>query len=116
MFEKSKLKKILLIGVAYKKNIDDIRESPAIDFINILTKKGVKVDFHDPFVEILKSRKLKKNYYSKKLNIDLLKKYDCSVILTNHTSVNYKKIKKYSKLIFDTRNVFKKKNSKIVQL
>lgn len=113
---KIKLKKVIIIGVAYKKNIDDIRESPAIDFINILTKRRIQVDYFDPLVKILKSRKLKKVYYSKKITNKSLNKYDCAIILTSHSSVDYKKIEKYSNLIFDTRNVFKKKSHKIIKL
>ena len=62
-----KIKNVLIIGVAYKKDLDDTRESPSIDFIKILQKKKIKVDFHDPNVKFLKSRKLSNKYFSKNL-------------------------------------------------
>ena len=103
----------LLIGIAYKRNVADTRESPAFDFINILKKKKVNVTYHDPFVDKTSSRKLIKQMSSKKLTADLLKKQDIVYILTNHSNINYELIKKHSKKIIDTRNVFKKETSSI---
>ena len=71
--KKKKIKKVLIIGVAYKKDLDDTRESPSIDFIKILNKKKISVDIHDPNVKILKSRKLKINYISKKIKLKNVK-------------------------------------------
>ena len=110
------IKKVLIIGVAYKNDVDDTRESPAIDFIRELSKKKIHVDFFDPNVKILKSRKLKKTYRSKNINSKILKKYSCVIILANHSDVNYNLINKYSNLIIDTRNVYKNETDKIIKL
>ncbi len=110
--KKIKNNNILLLGVAYKKNISDTRESPAIEIINILEKKGYKVDYHDPYVEVLKNlRKFKKIKKSKKLNINL-KKYACILLVTDHDKVDYKKIIKNSRLVFDCRGYFQNIKSK----
>ena len=112
----NKIKKILLIGAAYKKNVDDTRESPIFDFIKNLTKRKIFFDYHDPLVEKIKTRNLNKIYYSKKINAKLLKSYDCVIIITDHDKINYNLIKKNAKLIIDTRNVYKKETNKIIKL
>lgn len=114
--KKLDIKKTLILGVAYKKNIDDVRESPAISFINILKKKKISVDYFDPFVKKLTSRSLDKPYFSIKLSAKNLKKYDCVFVVTNHSNVNYKLIKNNSKYIIDTRNAFELKDAKILKL
>ena len=116
ILKKKKIKKVLIIGVAYKKDLDDTREAPAINFIKILKKKKISVNYHDPNVKSLKSRKLKSTLISKKLNARELKKYDCVIIVTNHSNIDYNLIRKNSKLIIDTRNILPKNNSNIIQL
>ena len=110
------IKKILIVGVAYKKDLDDTRESPAVEFIKILRNKKIKVDYFDPFVKQLKSRKLFKTLNSIKLSASKLKEYSCVIIITNHSNINYNLIKKYSRLIIDTRDIYKKKSNKILKL
>ena len=105
--------KILLIGVSYKKNVGDTRESPALDFINILKTSGHIVNFYDPIVKKISSRKLKGEMKSIKLNLKNLKNHDLVYILTNHSNINYRLIENHAKKIIDTRNVFKKKSIKI---
>ncbi len=105
--------KILLIGVSYKKNVGDTRESPALDFIKILKKSGHIVNFYDPIVKKISSRKLKDEMKSIKLNLKNLKNQDLVYILTNHSNINYRLIENHAKKIIDTRNVFKKKSIKI---
>ena len=112
----NKMRKILIIGAAYKKDLDDTRESPAIKFINILEKKKIKLNIYDPYIKFLKSRNLKKKYVSVKLEKKILKKSDCVIILTDHSNINYHFIYKYSNLIIDTRNIYKIKNDKILKL
>ncbi|MDA9650323.1 nucleotide sugar dehydrogenase [Candidatus Pelagibacter sp.] len=115
--KKNKIKKALIIGVAYKKDLDDTRESPSIDVIKTLEKQKVIVDFFDPNVKYLKSRKLNQHKKSKRnLNGSMLKKYDAVYILTDHSNIDYKLILKNSKLIIDTRNVYLNKNKKILKL
>ena len=113
--KKRKIKKALLIGVTYKKNVDDIRESPSFDFINILRKKKIKVDYYDPYVKILKTRRLKKSL--KCININKISDYDIIYIVTDHDCIDFKYIKKNAKLIVDTRNVYKTEiRDKIIKL
>lgn len=98
--------KVLIIGVSYKKNIDDCRESPALDIIQLLKGAGADVSFYDPYVfEIdLGGARIKsiKNLTKSKIKI-----YDISVIVTDHSNVDYKLIESNSNLIVDTRNVLK---------
>ena len=98
---------VLLIGMAYKKNIEDLRESPSIDIYNLLVEKGAKVNYHDPYCPIVKvdgNSKLK----SKKLTEKLLRNSDVVVITTDHSNIDYQFIVDNAKLVVDTRNVTKK--------
>ncbi len=109
-----KIKKALILGVAYKKNIDDVRESPALEFIKILNQKKIKTNYFDPYIKKLK---LKKNKILKSVKLQNLKYYDIIYIITDHDCIDYKKIKNNAKLIIDTRNVFKKEiKDKIIKL
>jgi len=97
----------LLIGMAYKKNIEDLRESPSIDIYNLLVEKGAKVNYHDPYCPIVKvdgNSELK----SKKLTAKLLQNSDVVVITTDHSNIDYQFIVDNAKLVVDTRNVTKK--------
>lgn len=94
---------ILLLGVAYKKDIGDVRESPALKVMSLLLKRGAKVDYHDPFVSEVEVDGHK--FSSFPLESSLLKKSDCIVILTDHSQVDYSFLVANSKLIVDTRNV-----------
>ena len=98
----------LIIGVSYKKNISDTRESPAIYIIKKLTENGFKVDYYDPYVASINYKKIKSIIFSKKN----LKKYDNILIGMNHDKINFKFVLKYSKKIIDPFNLFKK-NKKI---
>ena len=103
-------KKILILGVAYKQNIDDIRESPALKICSKLKLKGYDFDYSDPYIKNIKfDNKIKK---SKTINSKLLKKYPVIFIATDHTKFDYDLIAKNAKYIFDARNVIKnrKKN------
>ncbi|MEE9165745.1 MAG: UDP binding domain-containing protein, partial [Nitrospinota bacterium] len=105
---------ILILGMAYKKDTGDVRESPAIAIIDLLLKKGARVVCNDPF---LNSNWKYTGVRNTKLTFQLLKKSACTVICTNHSSYDYKKIVKNSQLVIDTRNATKGiKNSKIVKL
>ncbi|NNG67943.1 nucleotide sugar dehydrogenase [Caldanaerobacter subterraneus] len=96
---------ILLLGVAYKKDIDDIRESPALKIISILEKEGAEVKYNDPHVPEFKHNG--KLYYSENLTDDLLSSSDLVVITTDHTKYDYEHIVKTAKFVFDTRNATK---------
>ena len=102
--------KILILGVAYKKNVDDYRESPALVLMNKLSQRKINFDYYDPHVKIISnSRSLKK--ISKKKSIRLIYKnissYNLVVLITDHDLVDYSKLQKYSKLILDSRGVYK---------
>ena len=103
-----KKKSILILGVAYKKNIDDIRESPALEIIKIFKSKKYKVDYSDDFFnEIPKMRNYDLKLKSKKITSELLKKYSAVILVTDHDYYDYAKILKFSKIIIDTRGKFK---------
>ncbi len=107
--------KVLIMGVAYKKDIDDMRESPALDVIHHLTQRGATVDYYDPFVPEYEWE----GHHAKsvKWSPQLSKAYDVVVITTDHTSVDYKALLENSKKIVDTRNALKEfKDSRIVKL
>lgn len=103
--------KILIIGVAYKKDIDDYRESPAIDIIELLEQAGARLEYYDPYVPNLNynDRKLKS---LKKLDNQIISDFDASVIITNHSNIKYNQIAENSNLIIDTRNVFHENDKK----
>ena len=114
--EKSvKAPNIHILGVAYKKDVNDVRESPALEIINILRLKGAKISYTDPYIPEIDYHKLTAR--SKPLTKELLSKVDCSVIVTDHSNFNYDMIVSHSKLIVDTRNALKGINKKhIVRL
>jgi UDP-N-acetyl-D-glucosamine dehydrogenase len=98
--------KILMLGVAYKQDIDDYRESPALDVIEILEKHGAVVAYYDPWVaEYQHKGKVVKG--EKELSASLLEEADLVMITTAHSNVDYTLVQKYAKAIFDTKNVMK---------
>ena len=106
--EKSKKIKILLLGLSYKKNVDDDRESPTYEFMKIFKRKKIQYDYHDPYFDrARKGRNTNENKKSITLNKKNISKYDASILLTDHDVFDYKLIAKHSKLIFDTRGKFK---------
>ena len=107
--------KILILGISYKKNIDDMRESPSVELMKLLTNKGAIIDFSDPFFnEFPKMRKYKFNLKSVFINKENLIKYDLILLATDHDNFDYKLIKENSKIIVDTRGRFET-NSKIIR-
>lgn len=109
--------KILIIGIAYKKDVDDIRESPAFKIIKILEKKNVeKIDYYDPYVkEVRKTRQYDKPISSIEFSSEKLKEYDVAIIVTDHSNIDYKKIYDCIPLIIDTRNVYKENSPKVIK-
>jgi UDP-N-acetyl-D-glucosamine dehydrogenase len=106
--------RLLILGVTYKKDILDLRESPAIDIIELLQNKGVKLNYHDPLIPYLRINRI--NLKRVSLTKDRLKSYDCIVLVTNHSGLDYKFIKNHARLIFDTRNVYKTRAKNIIKL
>ncbi len=100
--------KILILGVAYKKDVDDTRESPALAIMDLLRKKGATLLYHDPYIPVLPSfRKYSFKLKSSPLTEGLLRSMDAAVIVTDHSQVDYPWIVKHTPLIIDTRNVTK---------
>jgi UDP-N-acetyl-D-glucosamine dehydrogenase len=101
--------KVLVLGVAYKKDIDDMRESPALSVIDLLRAKGAEVIYHDPFVpEVTFDHAYTigdgEPLYNQELTDELMNKADCVIICTEHSGVDYHRVCEQSKLIVDTRN------------
>lgn len=94
--------RILLLGIAYKEDIDDIRESPALEILKYLEVNGAEVVYNDPFVPSVEY--LGKKYYSRELNQGLLEQVDLVIITTAHKCYDYIFIQNHAKFIFDTRN------------
>jgi len=106
--------KVLILGMAYKKNIDDIRESPALDLFTLLLEKGAEVHYHDPYIRSF-------NFgdaviHSVDISPETMKQYDCTVLATDHTDLDYAMISINAPLIVDTRNIFKDHRENIVKL
>ena len=98
--------KILILGIAYKKDINDLRESPAIDIIRLLEEKGAYVEYNDPYVpNAMINGKMRE---SANLTKELLESFDCVVITTDHSNYDYEFIARHAKLIVDTKNALKK--------
>ncbi|MFH1625431.1 MAG: nucleotide sugar dehydrogenase [Pseudomonadota bacterium] len=107
--------RILVLGVAYKKDIDDVRESPALDIIKILKEKGAEVAFNDPNVPFIKTDDLEMT--SMVLDEELLKEMDCVVITADHSNYNWGWIVEKANLIVDTRNATRgMEKEKIIRL
>jgi UDP-N-acetyl-D-glucosamine dehydrogenase len=94
--------RILILGVAYKKDIDDLRESPALDVIKILEADGAHVDFHDPYVPILKEDGAEMK--SVALTDEALAGADAVVIVTDHSNVDYARVLRLGRIVVDARN------------
>ena len=110
-------KKILILGVAYKKNVNDLRESPGIKIIDLLKKKNFKVSYSDPYIPKLpKLRNYQLNLNSIKINARILKTFDLVIIAADHDKFDYNLVYKFSNLILDTRNVYKfDKRNKVIK-
>jgi UDP-N-acetyl-D-glucosamine dehydrogenase len=100
--------RVLLLGMSYKRDIDDVRESPALDVLRILEQKGAEVIYHDPLVPELKMDGV--GYRSQPLE-ESVKTVDCVVILTDHSDFDIEKVVDDARLVVDTRNATKKRRS-----
>jgi UDP-N-acetyl-D-glucosamine dehydrogenase len=99
--------KILILGIAYKKNIDDMRESPAVELMELLQAKGAVIAYSDPYVPIFP--KMREHHFelaSVAITADTLAEYDCVLIATNHDMFDYPLIQQHAHLIVDTRGVY----------
>ena len=97
--------RILILGIAYKKDVDDLRESPALRIMELLTERGARVDYHDPyFPRLHKMRRYDFRLSSIDLTPEALSGYDAVLIATNHSSYDYEYIVLHARLVVDTRN------------
>jgi UDP-N-acetyl-D-glucosamine dehydrogenase len=97
---------VLVLGVAYKRDIDDIRESPGLDIIRLLEGQGARVTYSDPHVP--RFREDGQEFRSVELTPEVVAAADCVMIVTDHTAVDYRMIKRKAKLVVDTRNALPK--------
>ncbi|WKZ46762.1 MAG: nucleotide sugar dehydrogenase [Anaerolineales bacterium] len=111
--------KILILGAAYKPDVDDVRESPALDVIGLLQQKGANVKYHDPYISHIHHETDGWHMDSVKDVMNAVKEADVTVIVTNHKTYDYEAIVQSAKLVFDTRNATRKviqNNERIVRL
>jgi len=104
--------KIMMLGVAYKKDIDDMRESPALRIMDLLSFKGADICYHDPYVKEVTGKK------SLELSVQNIKEQDAIIITTDHSNIDYELIGRHANLVVDTRNAManiKKPNARILR-
>jgi UDP-N-acetyl-D-glucosamine dehydrogenase len=105
---------VLILGAAYKKNVDDDRESPSYKLMELLVEKGAKVSYNDPHIPVLRPvRKYDFGLTSKPLTSENLANADCILIATDHDAYDYPFILEHASLIVDTRNVYPEKSAKV---
>ena len=101
--------RVLVLGLAYKKNVDDMRESPAVEIIELLENMGAKVDYSDPYIPSFpKLRRGRFDMASVELTAESLSGYDCVILVTDHDDYDYDLIARQARLVVDTRGVFPK--------
>ncbi len=110
--------RVLVAGVAYKRNIDDMRESPALDVMHLLEGKGATVEYADPYVPAVHAREWsgRRDIKAVQLTHGALKQYDCVVIVTDHTTFDYDAMVAEADLIVDTRNAIKTRHPHVFRL
>ncbi len=108
--------RILVLGIAYKPNVDDMRESPSVELMKRLQEKGALISYSDPHVpDFPKMRKYHFDLSSVELTPETLAAYDCVLIATNHRAFDYEAIKTHARLIVDTRGVYRTPAENIVK-
>ena len=101
--------RVLIMGLAYKKNVPDIRESPSLKLIELIEERGGKADYHDPFVPEIPATRAHgalKGRLSVPLDETAVRGYDAVLVSTDHDGVDYAALGRWAPLIIDTRNVF----------
>jgi UDP-N-acetyl-D-glucosamine dehydrogenase len=107
--------RVLILGIAYKKNIDDMRESPSLKLIELIEGRGAHVDFHDPFIPVVPPTREHAELTGRKsvpLTEKKLASYDAVLIATDHDGVDYKMVVKNSRIVIDTRNACHRNGAK----
>ncbi len=106
---------ILMLGIAYKKNIDDMRESPSVEIMQLVQDCGAEIHYSDPYVPVFpRMRRYSFEMKSIDVNNENIKDYDCVVIGTDHADFDYEMIRKNAKLIVDTRGMYRGKHENVV--
>ncbi len=111
---------VLVLGVAYKKDINDVRESPALGILDQLLHKGARVSYHDPFIPEM-NLDGKGSLTSVELTDEAISRADCVAIVTDHSSIDYSRVLRLARFVVDSRNVTRRlgmpeHESKIVRL
>jgi UDP-N-acetyl-D-glucosamine dehydrogenase len=98
--------KVLVLGLAYKKDVDDVRESPSVELIELLQARGAMVDYHDPHIPVAKPMREHNITHMKSVRLtpEKIAQYDCVLIATDHTTVDYELVVQHAKLVVDSRN------------
>jgi len=108
--------KVLILGLAYKQNVNDTRESPAIELLKILNEKGAIINYSDPHVPVFPK---KRDYHFDLSSVDITKEkigeFDLIILATNHDIFDYNMIKKFAQLIVDTRGVYRQEASNVIK-
>ena len=100
--------KVLILGLAYKKNVDDMRESPAVEILDILDKMGAELAYHDPYIPTFpRLRRGRFDLKSVDITPQSLAQYDCAILVTNHDVFDYEFLLQHSNLIIDTRGIYR---------
>ena len=108
--------KVLVLGIAYKKNVDDMRESPSVEVMELLRDLGAEISYSDPHVPVFpKMREHKFDLKSVPLTAESIASYDCVVLTTDHDKFDYDVLKQHAKLIVDTRGKYSGKHDNIVK-
>jgi UDP-N-acetyl-D-glucosamine dehydrogenase len=108
--------RILVLGIAYKKNVDDMRESPSVHIMEILRHKGAKVEYSDPYVPVFpKMREYNFDLRSLALTEQSLAKFDCVLVGTDHQNFDYELIRKHARLIIDSRGVYRGQHDNVIR-
>jgi UDP-N-acetyl-D-glucosamine dehydrogenase len=108
--------RVLVLGIAYKKNVDDMRESPAVELMSLLSARGARVEYCDPHVPVFPTmRNYRFDLASVPLEPERLAQYDVVLIATDHDVFDYEMIRRDARLIVDTRGVYRERAAHIVR-
>jgi UDP-N-acetyl-D-glucosamine dehydrogenase len=108
--------KVLVLGIAYKKDVDDMRESPAVECMELLEEKGAEVHYSDPYVPVFPTmREHSFDLGSVSLLPEVVAQYDLVLLVTNHTDFDYEMLQENAKLIIDTRGVYQTPKANIIK-
>jgi UDP-N-acetyl-D-glucosamine dehydrogenase len=111
-----KASRILVLGVAYKKNVDDMRESPAVELMDLLAKRGARVEYSDPHVPVFpKMRDYRFDLRSVQLTSETLASYDVVLVATDHDAFDYELVRRHARLIVDARGVYLQPTANVVK-